>query len=56
MGHIFLVADAQFLALQRPLFSLYVLLIYSPRPVPFIGCIGWLLPHGAPIYLVVLPI
>ena len=41
-GHIFLVSDAQFLVLQRPLFSQLLLslraAIYSP--VPFIGCIG----------------
>jgi hypothetical protein len=35
-GHIFLIADAQFLVLQRPLFSSLRAAIYSP--VPFIGC------------------
>ena len=36
----FLVADAQFLALQRPLFSLLSLRAAIYSPVPFIGCIG----------------
>jgi hypothetical protein len=39
-GHIFLVADAQFLVLQRPLFSLLSLRAAIYSPVPFIGCIG----------------
>jgi hypothetical protein len=36
----FLIADAQFLALRRPLFSLLSLRAAIYSPVPFIGCIG----------------
>jgi hypothetical protein len=39
-GHIFLIADAQFLALQRPLFSLYVLLSTRQCLSSAVGCIG----------------
>jgi hypothetical protein len=48
------IADAQFLALQRPLFSLYALRAAIYSPVPFIGCI--LAPLTSSFDLVVLPI
>jgi hypothetical protein len=39
MGHIFLIGDAKFLVLQRPLFSLYVLLS-TRQCLSFIGYAG----------------
>jgi hypothetical protein len=47
--YIFLLADAQFLVLQRPLFLSLRAAIYSP--VPFIGCAGSLTSSPDPVVL-----